>query len=144
MRRKIGLELRDIQQLIKHKIERDRLEHGITLTHGQVRVLMYIHAKQSPSYQRDIEDYLKIRRSTASEILNVLERDEYILRVRCTHDARLKEIKLTDKTLAVVDELSVRFSELEDQLRLDVKKSDLEVFFKVLDQIKNNISEEKV
>lgn len=144
MERKIGFELREIQQSIKHKIERERIEHGIALTHGQVRVLMFIHQNKRPSYQRDIEDFLKIRRSTATEILNVLERDGYLNRVRCEHDARLKEIVLTHKTLEVVDEMSLRLVAMETSLRNKVDPKDLETFFKVLDQMKVNINEETV
>lgn len=144
MDRRIGIEIRELQQSIKHKIEEERSNNGIQLTHGQVRVLMYVHQKTSPSYQKDIEDYLKIRRSTATEILKVLQREDYISRVRCDHDARLKEIVLTSKTLAVVDDMSERLLKMEGLLKENIDADELAVFFKVLDQMKENINEDRV
>lgn len=139
MERKVGFELRQIQQTIKHKIEKERADDGIELTHGQVRVLIYIHQNNDVVYQKDIENYLHIRRSTATEILNVLERDGYLIRERATHDARLKEIKLTKKTLSVIDEMSLRMQKMEALLRKGIGEEDLAVFFKVIDQMKENL-----
>lgn len=141
MERKIALEFREIQQSITHQIEKERISDSLFLTHGQVRVLMFVHQRNDPSYQKDIEEFLKIRRSTATEILNVLERNQYIVRVRSTQDARLKEIHLSEKTLLVVDDLSLRVRKLETLLRKNIDASDLEIFFKVLDQMKVNINE---
>lgn len=139
MERKIGFELRQLQQSIKHKIEKERTEDSIELTHGQVRLLMYVYQNDDVVYQKDIEHYLHIRRSTATEILNVLERNGYLCRVRELHDGRLKKIELTEKTLSVIDEMSLKMKNMERMLRQNIDDKDLEVFFYVLDQMKENI-----
>lgn len=139
MERKITLEIRQLQQSLKHKVEKDRVEDAIALTHGQVRVLMFIHQSEKVIYQKDIEDYLHIRRSTATEMLNILERNHYLHRERASHDGRLKEIKLSPKTLAVIDEMAIRMRDVEILLRKGVDEKDLEVFFYVLDQMNKNL-----
>ncbi len=139
MSRRIGLELRETQQLIKHRIEKDKTRDSLDLTHGQIRILLFLNKQDAPVYQKDIEEYLSIRRSTATEMLNVLERDGHIKRLRATHDARLKEINLMPKTLEFIDEMDQYIVSLEKLLRKNISEEDLETFFNVLDQLKENI-----
>lgn len=137
--RKIALDIRELQQFIKQKFEQEKTDKDLHLTHGQVRVLMYINNQDCPVYQKDIEDFLNVRRSTTTEILNVLERGEFILRNRATHDGRLKEIILTKKTLDIIDEMASRLLAMDQLLKSNIEPSDLDVFFKVIDQMKENL-----
>lgn len=137
--RKIALDIRELQQFIKQKFEQEKTDQDLHLTHGQVRVLMYINNQDCPVYQKDIEDFLNVRRSTTTEILNVLERGEFILRNRATHDGRLKEIILTKKTLDIIDEMASRLLAMDQLLKSNIEPSDLDVFFKVIDQMKENL-----
>lgn len=137
--RKIALDIRELQQFIKQKFEQEKTDQDLHLTHGQVRVLMYINNQDCPVYQKDIEDFLNVRRSTTTEILNVLERGEFILRNRATHDGRLKEIILTKKTLDIIDEMASRLLAMDQLLKSNIEPSDLDVFFKVVDQMKENL-----
>ena len=92
MQRRIGYEIREIQQMIHQKMEQFRHEDGYELTLVQTRTICFLIANQDHDvFQRDLEKELRIRRSTASEILNVLERDDYLRRIPASHDARLKK-----------------------------------------------------
>lgn len=139
MEKRIGHELRVVQQLLHQKIEEKRKEASASLTHVQIRTLMYISNNDEPIFQKDIEKYIKVRRSTASEILNVLERDGYIMRKQSKQDARMKEISITDKTRYLVGRMELHMQETERMLRQDINEADLTTFFKVIDQIKNNL-----
>ncbi len=139
MDRKIGLEIRSASQKIKQNVEENRIKSGIDLTHIQARILLYISKQEKAVYQKDIEKLLHIRRSTATEILNILERDGYIIRTRASYDRRLKEIQITPSSLDIVSELDCHIDDLENSLKKDIKKEDLEIFYKVLDQVKKNI-----
>jgi len=139
MSKRIGVELREVQQLIKQRMEIERANDSVNLTHGQVRLLMFVYKSKKPIYQKDIEQYLRIRRSTATQMLNVLERDGYIIRVIATHDARLKEIQVTDATLLLIDAMEAHIKKTEWMLRQNINEDDLSVFFKVLDQLKANL-----
>lgn len=105
MSRKIGKEIREVQQLLYRKYELKKEQQSEKLTQVQVHVLMYIHRHDGQVFQKDIEQHLKVRRSTASQILNVLERESYVERMRLESDARMKEIVVTDKTLALIDSM---------------------------------------
>ena len=139
MSKRIGTELREVQQLIKQRMEIERGNDSINLTHVQVRLLFFLYKSEKPIYQKDIEQYLKIRRSSATQMLNVLERDGYIVRQIAKHDARLKEIQVTDSTLLLIDVMEAHINKTEWMLRQNIDEDDLSVFFKVLDQLKENI-----
>jgi len=158
MSKKIGVELREVQQLIKQRMEIERANDSSNLTHVQIRLLVFLYKSEKPIYQKDIEQYLRIRRSSATQMLNVLERNGYIVRVIAKHDARLKEIQITDSTLLLtkhdarlkeiqitdstlllIDVLEAHMNKTECMLRKNIDESDLSVFFKVLDQLKENI-----
>ena len=139
MTKRIGTELREVQQLIKQRMEIERGNDSINLTHVQVRLLFFLYKSEKPIYQKDIEQYLKIRRSSATQMLNVLERDGYIVRQIAKHDARLKEIQVTDSTLLLIDVMEAHINKTEWMLRQNIDEDDLSVFFKVLDQLKENL-----
>lgn len=139
MSKRIGAELREIQQLIKHRIEIERANDSVNLSHVQIRLLVFLYKSEKPIYQKDIEQYLRIRRSSVTQMLNVLERNGYIVRVVAKHDARLKEIQITDSTLLLIDEMEAHMNKMECMLRQNIDESDLAVFFKVLDQLKENL-----
>ena len=139
MSRKIGKEMREVQQLLHRKYELNKEQQSEKLTQVQVHVLMYIHRHDGQVFQKDIEQHLKVRRSTASQILNVLERESYVERMRLESDARMKEIVVTDKTLALIDSMERHMKETESMLRVNISKDDMETFFKVIDQIKENL-----
>lgn len=139
MSRKIGKEMREVQQLLHRKYELKKEQQSEKLTQVQVHVLMYIHRHDGQVFQKDIEQHLKVRRSTASQILNVLERESYVERMRLDSDARMKEIVVTDKTLALIDSMERHMKETESMLRVNISKDDMETFFKVIDQIKENL-----
>lgn len=139
MSRKIGKEIREVQQLLYRKYELKKEQQSEKLTQVQVHVLMYIHRHDGQVFQKDIEQHLKVRRSTASQILNVLERESYVERMRLESDARMKEIVVTDKTLALIDSMEKHMKETESMLRVNISDNDMETFFKVIDQIKENL-----
>ncbi len=139
MSRKIGKEMREVQQLLHRKYELKKEQQSEKLTQVQVHVLMYIHRHDGQVFQKDIEQHLKVRRSTASQILNVLERESYVERMRLDSDARMKEIVVTDKTLALIDSMERHMKETESMLRVNISDNDMETFFKVIDQIKENL-----
>lgn len=139
MKRKIGNEIREFQQLLFRKYEADRMKDKIPLTHVQTRVIFFVYQAKTPVFQKDIEALLKVRRSTATEILNILQRDGYLKREKVDYDKRLKVITLTDKSLQIITDIGKHVEETEKMLRQGIDKESLSTFFKVLDKIKENL-----
>ncbi len=139
MEREIGFELRDVMQRIHQAMERNRLKDNNHLTHTQMMLLVYLSQQSEPVYQKHIEKRFNIRRSSATALLNVLEREQYIKRQEVAFDARLKQIVLTETSKAVIEIMDQNIRTLEDRLGQGISDQDRLIFFKVIDQIKENL-----
>lgn len=130
--------IHDVHQSIVRTIEKDRATAG-GLSPIQMRTLTFIHNQSGKVFQKDIEQELCIRRSTASNILQRLERDGYLIRQPLASDARLKEIILTEATLVLIDEVERYIEDLEKRMRQNISANDLAIFFDVLNHIDKNL-----
>lgn len=75
------------------------------MTISQLSTLSYLAMREeSDVYQRDIETFFHLRRSTVSSLLNTMERKGLIQREPVPHDARLKKLVLTDAGLAISEQ----------------------------------------
>ena len=66
---------------IRRFCDRNAARLGLTGTQGHVLCFIFIVSQWQDIYQRDIEEEFEIRRSTATGILKLLERDGFIERV---------------------------------------------------------------
>lgn len=139
MKRLIGRELREVQQILHRRVEKEKAKQGNSLTHVQMRILIFVSCCKENAFQRDIERELKVRRSTASQMLRTLERDGYITRESIAHDARLKAIRLSEKSESILDTLNQSMNRMEATLKQNISDEELRVFFSVIDRIKENL-----
>lgn len=141
----VGYELKMLENLIeRHIMCESKKEGDCSLSFMQVKILGYLYRhKDDQIYQKDIEKQFKIRRSTASGILQTMEKNNLILRSGSDEDARSKKIVLTEKSLLKGEEMKSRMIAFESMLRKDIDESDIEIFFKVISKVKNNILEKE-
>ena len=91
--------LRIIQNRIKMIIHNavPRVEKG-PRSQLQGGILGYLyHHRDGPVYQRDLEKEFRISRATATNTLQVMERDGLIVRRAQDRDGRLKRIQMTEE-----------------------------------------------
>lgn len=98
----LGFELREIHNLIKSVIHRSRPEsrpEGAPLTQLQGGILGYLYhqGQDRPIYQKNIEEVFRISRATATNTLQVMEKNGLIVRKAQDKDGRLKRIFMTDE-----------------------------------------------
>ena len=92
-------------------------------------------------YQKDIEDFFTIARSTASTVLGLMEEKGFILRLSVKSDARLKKIVLTDKSRAVHKIMEKNKKEMEHILLRGFTDEEVTALNEYLNRMKENISE---
>lgn len=129
--------------LIARRISQELKLQNFEVSPAQIRIVEYLSVnKDKKIYQKDIERLFKIRRSTVSGILKTMEKNDIIRRVDSLVDARSKEIILTD--WAFNKALSIRnsFKDFDKVLCKDIGIIDLEIFFKVICKINDNIINE--
>ena len=67
----------------------------VTVMHGWIIGYLMSHDEEDV-YQRDIESYFSIARSTVTNIVQCMEKKGYVKRVSIDSDARFKKLLLTD------------------------------------------------
>lgn len=138
---KPGFEICRTARLVKRYLDADRpkdFDDKTTSTHGRALGYFY-NNRHRDIFQRDFEQEFNIRRSTASNILSLMEKNGLIKRVSVSYDKRLKKIVLTEKALGMQDRLEPIFASLEDVIIKDISEEELQIFFSVLEKINNNL-----
>ncbi|AKP02709.1 hypothetical protein ABB44_03200 [Companilactobacillus farciminis] len=113
----------DVAHLLKvasNEISREinSFAHKYGLTGTQVQIIHYLsNNHQEHIYQKNIEQEFNIRRSTATNILKTMEKNDLILRRTVQNDSRLKRIVLSDKSKAMQDSIE-NFMDQNDQMIL--------------------------
>ena len=140
-RETIGFDIRTLSILIKRYIDGSATKQyvdNLTGTHGWVIGYLYDN-RDHDVYQRDLETQFSIRRSTATGILQLMEKNELILRVPVESDARLKKLVLTEKALDIHKMVEEDRKRTEEQLTKDIDAQELAIFRKALKQMIRNM-----
>ncbi len=137
----IGFNIRTLSNLIHRRINQMVAEEEETLTAHQVWVLKYLinQAADRDTIQRDVEKQFSIRRSTASHMLQLMERSGYILRVSVPEDARLKKLVPTRKGLDACDRMMERLDRFESMLQDGISPEELQQFLRILRIMEKNM-----
>lgn len=91
-------------------------------------------------YQRDLESFFKLRRSTVSSVLNTLEKKDILRRVSVPHDARLKKLELTQKGWDLGKQVQSCFLYLNDLLIQGLSPEEQSVFAQILKKVECNLN----
>ena len=142
MNRSIGMECRCVSNLVRRKMgETDAIKLSQELTGMHGFVIGYLYNNQHEEvYQKDLEKRFEIRRSTATQMLSLMEKNGLILRQPVEHDARLKKLVLTDKAVQMHKEVVKEIERMEGLLTKGVSQEELANFFAVMDKVKANLT----
>ena len=91
-------------------------------------------------FQKDIEEEFSLRPSSATELLKQMEKGGLIRREPVDYDGRLKKITVTEKALGYREQVVRDLADMEAELLRGVSREDLTVFFKVVEQMLDNLS----
>lgn len=115
---RISFILRVIHNQIKDIIHKNapRFDKG-PKSQLQGGILGYLfHHRDQPVYQKDLEKEFRISRATATNTLQVMERDGLVVRQSMDKDARLKRIRLTDEAYANHKEIEKHMQMLDRRM----------------------------
>lgn len=132
-----------IINIVSNQIKRrfDTLMFHETLTGVQGRVLHYIlsQTNERDLFQKDIEEEFNLRRSTATGILQLMEKNGFLHREGVDYDARLKKIIVSEKGSEIQELADENIRILEAKLQQNISETDLKTFFKVMNQMSKNL-----
>ena len=140
--REIGYEIRVLNNTIRNSINSMKLNKAIESNPHTTRlhawVIGFVFHSKNPVYQKDIETEFQIKRSTASTLLASMEKNGLITRRSVDHDARLKQVILTDKARKMHETFLVTAKKVEENLARGLSDEELRNFFSTLDKISDN------
>ena len=105
---------------------------------GWIIGYLYDH-KDEEIFQRDIEAEFYIARSTVTCLVKQMEQKGYIARVAVERDCRLKRLCILEKGEKIHEKFLQNIDRVEEQIREGVSEDELQIFFKVATQIRDNL-----
>ena len=136
---RIGRELHSLNNMIMRFVDsrtNKRTVDSLTGTNGWIIGYIAKHYEKDV-FQKDLEKEFGITRSTASKVVDLMEKKGFIRRVSVPEDARLKKLVLTEKSMEIASMMQEDREKIEGTI---TKVSRLEK--SAIDRIKKNISEE--
>ncbi len=138
----IGFELRTLHILLKRDFEKRKPREldNTSGVHGWAMGYFYEN-RHRDIFQKDFEEHFNIRRSTATKMLQLMEKNGFITRQSVESDARLKKIVMTEKAMDMHKKVLSSLTEREIILEKGITPRELETFYRVCDKIKKNLEE---
>ena len=143
-RKPLGFELREIHNLIKmmiHKMRPPCGRPGTPLTQLQGGILGYLYHRDDsePVYQKNIEEVFRISRATATNTLQVMEKNGLIIRRVQDQDARLKRIFMTEEACREHMQMEKHMEKLDAYMLAGMSSEEEEQFLTLLDRVRDNL-----
>lgn len=121
----------------------NRFPHGdmvdsLTGSHGFI--LCWLHRSgDRPLFQRDLEKQFQLRRSSATAVLQTLERNGLILRQPVESDARLKKLVVTEKGAELCRMIHDDIEENERRLVAGLSEEELQTLQRIFGKLRDNL-----
>ena len=137
-----SLEKMLVRELINNSDIKDK--ENLLPTPTQCQIIEYIlNNKNKDIYQKNLEKVLNLRRATVSGVLHTMEKNGLIKRVTDESDTRTKKIILNEKIPERFNEYSKKIKKIENNIIKDISDKDLEIFLKVISQMKESIKKKE-
>ena len=141
----IGFEIRQTSKAIHRYIDHSaamQYVNQMTGTHAWIlRYLLENHEKEI--FQKDIEKQFNISRSSATGLLQLMEKNGLIYREEVPYDARLKRIVMTEKAVSLEASVRREIDLAEEQFTKGFTEEELRILVQFLSRIRDNLSPEE-
>lgn len=138
-RREVTVTVRALHNRIR-RLALTGLPQDERLTPMQGRIIGFVRHSPGDVFQRDLEAEFEIRRSTASAILQGMERNGLLRREPVARDARLKKLVLTPSAVRYSECFHREMANVEARLTQGVSAQELAAFFALMERFENNLS----
>lgn len=137
---KLGFHIRELALLLSRKMDQEANAHEVGhLTHPQAMVIHLIYHNKREIYQKDIEEALSIRKPTASQLIDRMEKSGLVERHVSKQDKRRNQIVLTEKAIESTKKIHLILDDIESQLQEKLSEEEIQSFLHVIKTMKTNI-----
>lgn len=137
----VGYEIHTLDNMIGRRIASLCEKDGLTQMQSWVIGYLYDHPDQD-IFQKDLEAQFHIARSTATGIVQLMEKRGFLTRESVPSDARLKRLVLTEKGIGFQLSIIRNLNQMEQILKTQISQEELDSFFAIIHQMKQNLQSE--
>jgi DNA-binding MarR family transcriptional regulator len=112
---------------------------GLTMMQGWV-IGYLANNKDHDIFQIELETQLNIGKSTLTEVLHLMEKNNLVKRVMSETDGRCKKIVMTDKARQIDMQISREIEKREQLMRQGISDEEYEVFIRTIKKMIANLS----
>jgi len=113
------------------------------VTGTNMRIIRFLKANENRDiYQKDVEKEFGITRSTASRVLVLMEEKGLVKRLSVEHDARLKKLILTEKSMKMGEAMRQIGEKTDAKLLEGFSEEEKEQLYAFIDRMVENVSGE--
>lgn len=143
--RHISFALRMIHNQIKDIIVKSVPKTDLApQSHLQGGILGFLyHHKEEPVYQKDIEREFRISGATATNTLQVMEKNGLIVRKSLDKDARLKRIMMTEEAAAGHERIEAHMRMMDERILKGFSEEETMKLNEYLERITQNLEKMK-
>lgn len=110
----------------------------LTCIQGLVLHYVIVESEKRDVFPKDLEEFLEIKGSSVTSLINNLERNGYLRRESLETDGRYKKLVLTEKTKEIKHDILKRVFDYMRSMFEGISESELEVFETVIMQMTDN------
>ncbi|MCI8465032.1 MAG: MarR family transcriptional regulator [Lachnospiraceae bacterium] len=138
----IGFEIKQTFRLIKKYIDRSTaVQCANQMTGTHVWILKYLQENRGKEiFQKDIEKQFGINRSSATGLLQLMEKNGLIYREEVPYDARLKRIVMTKKAVSLDTSVRREIDLVEERISRGFSEEELQTLIQMLSRIRDNLN----
>ena len=118
--------------------ENEFVDQKFNMTQIQIMHYLFMHSEEEVC-QKDLEDYLRLKKATITESLEAMEEKGLIERKQSGTDRRRKIVTVSEKEREKVRKKIGEMDEVAFSITKDIKEKDMDTFYKVLDKMKENL-----
>lgn len=112
----------------------------LTCIQGLVLHYIIVESERRNIFPKDLEEFLGIKGSSVTSLINNLEQGGYLHRESLESDGRYKKLVLTEKTREIQDDILNRVYDYMRSMFANIPEEDLKIFESVVLQMSENAS----
>ena len=138
---RIGWQIKVLSNLIKREVGNFGCDkYQDELTGNNLFIIGYLaRHREEDVFQKDLEEFFSVRRSTMSTIILSMEQKGFLSRESVSHDARLKKLVLTEKGEQIHEMIESKIEDTEKKLSSGLTEDEKQTLFHLLEKLRQNL-----
>lgn len=125
-------------------IENSMADLGLTSIQSRMLGYLYFQLQNGKQvFQKELEEEFRIRKSSVTSVIQMLEKKGLVRRAGVTGDARRKELMLTEQGIAVQETVMERLDALEGLVNEALSPKEKQIWLSCIRKIETRLKEAK-